>query len=709
LSLTLAVLIALAATAVAVLGPGAAPARADLTNPRQDFLRASTSGLFLHWGMLTSPGYTSCTAWESAITSGGWSADYWVSEAQKLRASYIVLATFHSKLGYGRAWPSSIPGTCATKRDFLGELITAAHAKGLRVILYMTNDAQWHDLNGHEWMDSAAFSSYAGHTVDLDTQDGFGEYSYDNFFDVMSSHPALDGFWIDNDNQYWLDHNLYAQIYQLHPNMTLSNNNEDTPIMDMISNEQKTGMTPAYDMPQAYFTAQPRLTEADYKLPSTGNWWYDGSNSTVDYGLNIGRYIANAGNSVKSLMAETAMVNGKFPSNQVDFNNFMNTYLPPIWASVNGDEGGGYMYGGMPGGNFGNGAYGYTTVNKTNANLQYVHVVTKPTSGTSVKLRDSGYAVSGVTNLRTGAAVSFSQGSGYLTISGVSSWDPYDTVFRVTTSGRTGIETGVTATATASASGHAASSLVDGSYLNYWDSNDTTPVSITLDQKSAKKAAYLAVNQREDTITQTATSSARINAYKILTSSDNSTWTTVKTGNLPNVRGAQFIDIGATARYIRLEVDSTYASSKQLRIDELWLGTAYPGGGAQPPPPTTVQAEASGNTLSGAAAVATCSACSGGAKVRFIGNNSSNYEVVNNVNAASAGSHQLTITYEVDGTRTFDLSVNGGATIAVPCTGTDFNSPATTTVTVNLNAGNNTIKFFNASAYAPDLDAISVA
>jgi alpha-L-fucosidase len=704
-----AALIALVAIVLATFGLGARPARADLTNPRQDFLRASTSGLFLHWGMLTSPGYTSCTAWENAITSGGWSADYWVGEAQKLRASYIVLATFHSKLGYGRAWPSSIPGTCSTQRDFLGELITAAHAKGLRVILYMTNDAQWHDLNGHEWMDSAAFSAYAGHTVDLDTQDGFGEYSYDNFLDVMSSHPALDGFWIDNDNQYWLDHNLYAQIYQLHPNMTLSNNNEDTPIMDMISNEQKTGMTPAYDMPQAYFTAQPRLTEADYKLPSTGNWWYDGSNSTVDYALNLGRYIANAGNSVKSLMAETAMVNGKFPSNQADFNNFMNTYLPPIWSSISGDEGGGFMYGGMPGGNFGNGAYGYTTINKTNANLQYVHVVTKPTSGNSVKLRDSGYLVSGVTNLRTGAAVPFSQASGYLTISGVSSWDPYDTVFKVTISGRTGIETGVTATATASAGGHAAANLVDGSYLNYWDSNDTTPVSITLDQKSAKKAAYLAVNQREDTITQTATSSARINAYKILTSSDNSTWATVKTGNLPNTRGAQFIDIGATARYIRLEVDSTYASSKQLRIDELWLGTAYPGGGTTPPPPTTYQAEALGNTLSGAAAVATCAACSGGAKVRFIGNNSSNYEIVNNINVATAGSHQLTIAYEVDGTRTFDLSVNGGATIAVSCTGTDFNSPATATVTVNLNAGNNTIKFFNTSAYAPDLDAISVS
>jgi alpha-L-fucosidase len=479
--------------------------------------------------------------------------------------------------------------------------------------------------------------------------------------------------------------------------------------MDMISNEQKTGMTPAYDMPQAYYTAQPRLTEADYKLPSTGAWWYDGSNSSVDTALNVGRYIANAGNSVKSLMAETAMVNGKFPSNQANFNNFFNGYVNQIWDSVHGVEGGGYMYGGMPGGDFGSGSYGYTTINKTNSNLQYVHVVTKPTSGSTIKLRDAGYVVSSVTNFRTGAAVPFTQSKGVLSINNNSGWDTYDTVFKVQMSGRTGITTGVTASATASASGHGAGNLVDGSYLNYWDSNKTTPVSITHDQGSARNAAYLAVNQREDTITQTATSSARIKAYKILTSSNNSSWTTVKSGTLPNTRGAQYIDIGTSARYIRLEVDSTYASSKQLRIDELWLGNAYPGGGTQPPPPSKIEAEASGNTLSGAAVVSSCSACSGGAKVRFIGNNASNYVIVNNVNVTTAGSHQLTIAYGVNGTRTFDLSVNGGATIAVNCTGTDFNTPATTTVTVNLNAGNNTIKFFNNSAYAPDLDAISVS
>jgi alpha-L-fucosidase len=566
---------AIVAALVALVGISTQQARADLLNPRQNFLRAATNGVFLHWGMLTSPGFTSCTAWENAINSGGWNAAYWVQEAQKLHASYITLATFHSKLGYGRAWPSKIPGSCSTKRDYLKELINAAHAKGIEVILYMTNDAQWHDFKNHEWFNSKAFSTYAGHTVNLDTQPGFGEYSYDNFFDVLSTHPNLDGFWIDNINAYWTSHDLWNKLYAAKPSLTISNNNEDTPVMDMISNEQKTGMTPGYDMPQAYFTAQPRLTEADYKLPSKGAWWFDGSNSSVDTALNIGRYVANAGNSVKSLMAETAMVNGKFPSNQATFNDFFNGYISQIWESVHGVEGGGFMYGGMPGGNLGNGAYGYTTVTKDNDKVQYVHVVTKPGSGSAVRLRDSGYAVSSVTNLRGGASVPFSQADGFLTINNNGSWDPYDTVFKVTMSGRTGIVSGVTATASSSAPGHGAGNLVDRSYLNWWQSGGSVPVTITLDQGSSKQVAYLAVNQREDSVTQTASSSRRIHGYTILTSTDGSSFSTLKTGTLPNARGAQFIDLGTTARFIRLQIDSTYASNHTLRIDEMWLGSAY--------------------------------------------------------------------------------------------------------------------------------------
>jgi hypothetical protein len=122
----------------------------------------------------------------------------------------------------------------------------------------------------------------------------------------------------------------------------------------------------------------------------------------------------------------------------------------------------------------------------------------------------------------------------------------------------------------------------------------------------------------------------------------------------------------------------------------------------------TVEAEAAGNAFSGAAAVDACAGCSGGEKVRFIGNAAANFVTVNGVTAASAGPHQLQIDYTVDGARSFFVSVNGGAAVEVPVTGTSWATPASTTLPVTLNAGANAIKVFNNTAFAPDLDRIRV-
>ena len=135
-------------------------ARAEVEHPRQQWMRASTAGLFLHWGMYTAPVHLDCAQWEHDVTAGGWTPDYWVDEARKLGASYVVLTTFHSRLGYARPWPSKIPGSCATQRDFLGELVKAGRAKDVKVILYMTDDPQWHNEGGHEWLNSSAYSTY---------------------------------------------------------------------------------------------------------------------------------------------------------------------------------------------------------------------------------------------------------------------------------------------------------------------------------------------------------------------------------------------------------------------------------------------------------------------------------------------------------------------------------------------------------------------
>ncbi|MFF5207253.1 discoidin domain-containing protein [Streptosporangium sp. NPDC000396] len=698
----------------------AGPARAELQHPRQAFLRSSVGGLFLHWGMRTSPAHTSCSAWEAAVTGGGWNPDYWVEEAMKLHTRYIVLATFHSRLGYARPYPSGIPGSCRTSRDFLGELIDAADARGLKVIHYMTDDPQWWNEglgSGQSWLNSAAFSSYVGHNVDLHTREGFGEFSYLQFIEQMRRYPKLAGFWIDNDNAYWESHGLYERIRADRPDMTLSNNNEDTPIMDMISNEQKTGMTPGYDYPQAVYTALPRLIEADFKLPTSGPWWYGGSDQAVDYRLTLGRLITNAGSSIKALMAETPMKAGRMPPAQEAFNDFAQGYLGGIWESLNGTEGGGYMYGGLKPGFWNAGAHGVTTVSRTDPNLHYIHVLTRPSGGT-LQIRDNGYRISSVTNLRTGAAIGFTQGGGTLTLNGVSGWDPYDTVFKVVSSGREGVLGGVTVSASASASGHGAAAAGDGDYLTYWDSDKSLPVSLRFDLGSARKVQYLGINQREDSVgyARSATEqSARIRDYRVYFSADGTDWgSPVKTGTLPSHRGVAIIDLpAATTRHVRLEVVNTHAASsdttryRRLRVDEAWVGGDYAGGGT--PAPSRYEAEDA--TISQGAVESNHAGFTGRGFVNYDNLVGSSVEFA--VNATAAGSATLTFRF-ANGTavnRPMDVLVNGTVVadeLAFDGTGA-WTTWKTTSITVPLAAGANTIRVVSTTANGgPNLDHLVV-
>ena len=46
---------------------GTPSAHAELTHPRQAFLRSATGGLFLHWGLRTGPSHNDCAAWEREL------------------------------------------------------------------------------------------------------------------------------------------------------------------------------------------------------------------------------------------------------------------------------------------------------------------------------------------------------------------------------------------------------------------------------------------------------------------------------------------------------------------------------------------------------------------------------------------------------------------------------------------------------------------
>jgi hypothetical protein len=130
-----------------------------------------------------------------------------------------------------------------------------------------------------------------------------------------------------------------------------------------------------------------------------------------------------------------------------------------------------------------------------------------------------------------------------------------------------------------------------------------------------------------------------------------------------------------------------------------------PGAGG----PVGYEAEAAGNTIGGGAAVYSCSGCSGGAKVGFLGG--SGYLTINNVMAPVAGTYLMRLAYvDGDSSRTAIVTVNG-TSFELPLPGTNDNNwdvAQTVTVPVNLNAGPNTIGFGNPNGYVSDIDKITI-
>jgi hypothetical protein len=95
--------------------------------------------------------------------------------------------------------------------------------------------------------------------------------------------------------------------------------------------------------------------------------------------------------------------------------------------------------------------------------------------------------------------------------------------------------------------------------------------------------------------------------------------------------------------------------------------------------------------------------------VGSIGNGTANYVTLNNVNVPVRANYSLTIWALVSGTRSFSVSVNGGPARTVPFTGTSWSVPIRVAVSFTLEAGANSVRFFNNTAWAPDLDRIQVA
>ncbi|MFF7994360.1 glycoside hydrolase family 98 domain-containing protein [Kitasatospora xanthocidica] len=121
--------------------------------------------------------------------------------------------------------------------------------------------------------------------------------------------------------------------------------------------------------------------------------------------------------------------------------------------------------------------------------------------------------------------------------------------------------------------------------------------------------------------------------------------------------------------------------------------------------PIVIEGEAA--AFSGASRAMANSAASGGQVAGFIGNSAADFASYT-VTAPSAGLYNAVLTTLHDGTRGVSVSANGAAAQTLSIQGNGWSSPVTTGFSLQLQAGTNTVKIFNNTAYAPDIDSITV-
>ena len=134
--------------------------------------------------------------------------------------------------------------------------------------------------------------------------------------------------------------------------------------------------------------------------------------------------------------------------------------------------------------------------------------------------------------------------------------------------------------------------------------------------------------------------------------------------------------------------------------------TALPGH-AEAAPSTSYEAESA--SLSGSAAVASCSGCSGGNKVGGLGLGAGNTVTFNTVHVDHAGVYLMQIDSLTLSLRSSLYKVNDGPFQTFNSGGGSFLIPSASTVPVCLKAGYNSIQFGNPTSYPPDMDRIVIS
>ncbi|QHT63058.1 hypothetical protein GXP70_25885 [Paenibacillus lycopersici] len=568
----------------------------------QAWYRDARIGLFLHWGMRTGDydrdpfdpdtpyAFETVEAFEQAAADAGWSAQRWVSTAVRLQAKYITLATFHCDMGYLKIWPSDVPGSPCTKRDYLREIIDAAEAEGIRVVIYVNRDSKHAFHHGIQWLDREAYCAYKGdEQVDIIARDGWLTYSMDVMLELLDRYPEIAGFWFDGYHDKLEAQDVFARLHARREDLILINNDfSDGPVADedaMALEDFGKRCSPDYDYASGTW-AGPHDKEFAFKMK--WDWFYLGAGKP-DWGayeLNyanvasdqefVKRIATIAGSSWNAHLGYGPKIGGDFPDLIDSFTAHFGQFMAWASESIYGTYGGGYDQGGFPPGRWQDGAYGVTTV-VPGERTHYVHILTPP-AGARLTLPDAGYAVELAQDLKTGEPLAFVQQDGWLTVT-APSWDAVeqdgDMVLKLIVAEETGIvpRHQITVSTRWEMPYAPASNVLDSHYGRYFKSAmaNQWPQSLTFKLAGETSLRGISLVQPESGAVgeggYAAPVSERIKAYDVHVSRDGETWETAASGELRNQRGKQVILFPpAAASHVRFTAHNNHGGTGTFQL-----------------------------------------------------------------------------------------------------------------------------------------------
>jgi alpha-galactosidase len=185
-----------------------------------------------------------------------------------------------------------------------------------------------------------------------------------------------------------------------------------------------------------------------------------------------------------------------------------------------------------------------------------------------------------------------------------------------------------------------------------------------------------------------------------------------------SVNGAPFTTVNVGGGSFFLPSSTRVPIRLNAGINSIQFGnpTSYPpdldrivvSGDGNAPPPDSTTYEAENATLSGSASPSYCAYCSGASEAGNIGGGAGNNVTFSNVTVPATGTYQMEIDYLTSGPRPYTLTVNDGSDVQLNLNGSSFSLPTSTVVSVQLQAGTNTIQFSNPTGFAPALDRIAI-